>query len=58
MQYDLIQLVISSPLIHALGDQSQAPTGFEHGPLDREADDLPTELSLPLALEILATLMS
>ncbi len=28
MQYDFLQLVISSPLIHALGDPSQAPTGI------------------------------
>ncbi len=27
MQYDFLQLVISSPLIHALGDQSQVLTG-------------------------------
>ncbi len=28
MQYDFLQLVISSPLIHAQGDLSQAPTGI------------------------------
>ncbi len=28
MQYDFLQLVISSSLIHALGDLSQAPTGI------------------------------
>ncbi len=28
MQYDFLQLVISSSLIHALGVQSQAPTGI------------------------------
>ncbi len=44
MQYDFLQLVISSPFIHALGDPSQAPPGFE--PV-WEADDLPAELSLP-----------
>ncbi len=38
----LLQLVISSPLIHALGDLSQEP-----GSSDWEADDLPTQLSLP-----------
>ncbi len=42
----LLQLAISSPLIHALGDPSQAP-GFEPRSPDWEADDLPTELSLP-----------
>ncbi len=31
MQCDFSQLVISSPLIHALGDPSQAPPGFEPG---------------------------
>ncbi len=39
----LLQLVISSPLIHTLGDPSQVPTGSP----DWEVDDLPTELSLP-----------
>ncbi len=29
MQYDFLQLVISSPLIHALGDPNQATTGFK-----------------------------
>ncbi len=33
----------NSPLIHALGDPSQALTGSP----DWEADDLPNELSLP-----------
>ncbi len=44
----LLQLAISSLLIHALGDLSQAPTaqGFEPGSSDWKADDLPTELSL------------
>ncbi len=50
----LLQLVISSPLIHALDDTSQAPKGFEPrspaweadpGSPAWEADDLPTELS-------------
>ncbi len=40
----LLQLVISSPLIHALGDPSQSPTGI--GTPAWEADDLTTELSL------------
>ncbi len=35
------------PLIHALGDPSQSPPGFEPGSPDWEVDDLPTELSLP-----------
>ncbi len=49
----LLQLTISSPLIHALGDPTQASPqwdlnpGFEPGSPDWEADDLPTELSLP-----------
>ncbi len=48
----LLHLVISSPLIHALGDPSQAPPvkpppGFEPGSPDWEANNLPTELSLP-----------
>ncbi len=30
MQYDFLQLVISSPLIHALSDPSQAPTGISN----------------------------
>ncbi len=47
MQYDLLQLVISFPPIHALGDLSQAPPRFEPGSPAWEADDLPTELSLP-----------
>ncbi len=34
----LLQLVISSPLVHALGDQSQAPNGI----WTRVADNLPT----------------
>ncbi len=42
----LLQVVISSPLIHALGDPSQAPTGIQTPAW--EADDLPTELSLTL----------
>ncbi len=37
----LLELVIASPLIHALGD----PHGFESGSPAWEADDLPTELS-------------
>ncbi len=53
MQYNLLQLVISSPLIHALGDPSKAPTGIQtevpslKGSLAWEADNLPTELSVP-----------
>ncbi len=43
----LLQLVISSTLIHALGDPSQSPMGFEPISPAWEADDLPTELSLP-----------
>ncbi len=43
----LLLLAISSPVIHALGDTSQAPTGFEPGSPAWEADDLPTKLSLP-----------
>ncbi len=43
----LLHLVICSPLIHALGDASQAPPGFEPGSPAWEADDLPTELSFP-----------
>ncbi len=39
----LLQLVISSPLIHALGDPSQAPTVIQTSAW--EADDLLTELS-------------
>ncbi len=46
MQYDFLQLVISSPFIQALGDTSQSPTGILVSP-DWEAYDLPTELSLP-----------
>ncbi len=42
-----LQLAISSPLIHALGDPSQTPLRFEPGSPDWEAYDLPTELSLP-----------
>ncbi len=41
----LLQQVISSPPIHALGDPSQAPTGIRTPAW--ETDDLPTELSLP-----------
>ncbi len=41
----LLQLVISSSLILALGDPSQAPPGFEPRSPAGEADDLPTELS-------------
>ncbi len=44
----LLQLVISSLPIHALGDLSQASTGIRTRDPDWEADDLPTELSLPL----------
>ncbi len=43
----LLQLEIYSPLIHALGDQSQAPPGFKPRSPAWEGDDLPTELSLP-----------
>ncbi len=42
----LLQLAISSPLIQALGDPSQASTGIQTGSPDSESDDLPTELSL------------
>ncbi len=42
----LLQLVISSSLIHALGDPSQTPPGFEPRSPAWEADNLPTELSL------------
>ncbi len=38
----LLQLVISSPLIHALGDSSQTPTGFEPGSPVWEAAHLPS----------------
>ncbi len=41
----LLQLVISSSLILALGDPSQAPPGFEPRSPAGEADDFPTELS-------------
>ncbi len=44
----LLQPVISYSLIHALGDASQTPPEFEPGPSAWEADDLRTELSLPL----------
>ncbi len=45
----LLQLAISSPLIHALGDPSQAPPrqGFKPMSPDWEADHLPIQLSLP-----------
>ncbi len=47
MQYDFfLQLVISSPLIHALDDLSQATPGFKPGFPAWVADDLPTALSL------------
>ncbi len=49
----LLQLVISSSLIHALGDPSQSPPlGFEPGSPDWETDDLPTELYLPPILDL------
>ncbi len=41
----LLQLVISSPVIHALGDPSQAPNWIQTPAW--EADNLPTELSPP-----------
>ncbi len=47
MQYDFLQLVISSLLIHALGDPNQAPTRIWTQFPDWEADDLPIELSIP-----------
>ncbi len=44
----LLQLAISSPLIHALGDPSQATNqDLNPGPQIERADDLPTEISLP-----------
>ncbi len=39
----LLQLVISSPLIRAMGELSQSPTKIRTW----EADNLPIELSLP-----------
>ncbi len=51
----LLQLAISSPLIHALGDMSQAPTGLEHRSPAWEAGDLLTELSLPLEHKLIKT---
>ncbi len=42
----LLQLVISSPRIHALGDPSQAPTGIRTRIPNLTADNLPTDLSL------------
>ncbi len=46
----LLQLTISFPLIHALGDPTQAPKSRPHqdSNLGWKVDDLSTELSLPL----------
>ncbi len=42
-----LQLVISSPLIHALVDPIQAPPGFEPRASGWKADDLPPEQPPP-----------
>ncbi len=53
----LLQLVITSPFFHALvWLQSVSPLGFERGSPGREADDLPTELSLSPAFDLTHTL--
>ncbi len=44
----LLQLIISSPLIDALGDPSQAHSRIWTWAPAWEADDLPTDLSVPL----------
>ncbi len=49
----LLQLVISSPLIHPFFDLIQPPLGLEPGFPAWEVDDLPVDLSLPPALLIL-----